>query len=323
MREMFLTHAAEPLTNDMTDNSASPLFSILIPTWNNLEMLKLCVRSIESNSSFPHEILVHVNDDSDGTLDWVREMGIRHTHSSENIGVCWALNRLRSLVSSDYMVFINDDMYMCPGWDKAYLDEIKAVGHNKFFLASTTIQPLPHNLRPIGVPVADYGRSVGDFDEDRLLGDVKNMNVPDTMGAVWPPNIVHRDMWDLVGGYSIEYTPGLGSDPDFSAKLWMAGVRYFKTMGTSLCYHFMSASVNRVKKNVGHLQFLRKWGITPRVFLRDFLNVDTAWDGALGGSGAKAGFDKELARCGAKKVLTVLQDSGASKLWDPPFGQIE
>ncbi len=87
------------------------------------------------------------------------------------------------------------------------------------------------------------------------------MNVPDTKGAVWPPNIVHRDMWDLVGGYSIEYTPGLGSDPDFSAKLWMAGVRYFKTLGSSMCYHFMSASVNRVRKNVGHLQFLRKWDI--------------------------------------------------------------
>ncbi|WP_303341335.1 glycosyltransferase family 2 protein, partial [uncultured Duncaniella sp.] len=77
----------------MIENTTSPLFSILIPTWNNLEILKLCVRSIENNSSFSHEILVHINDGSDGTLDWVKEKGIRHTHSAGNIGVCWALNR--------------------------------------------------------------------------------------------------------------------------------------------------------------------------------------------------------------------------------------
>ncbi len=28
------------------------LFSILIPSWNNLEMLKLCIKSIQKNSSF-------------------------------------------------------------------------------------------------------------------------------------------------------------------------------------------------------------------------------------------------------------------------------
>ena len=32
------------------------------------------------------------------------------------------------------------------------------------------------------------------------------------MGATIPPNIVHRDIWDLVGGYSIEYSPGMYSD---------------------------------------------------------------------------------------------------------------
>ena len=309
--------------NDMIENTTSPLFSILIPTWNNLEMLKLCVRSIESNSSFSHEILVHINDGSDGTLDWVKEKGIRHTHSADNIGVCWALNRLRSLVSTDYIVFFNDDMYACPGWDKAFYDEIKALGHKDFFLASTTIQPLAHNLRSIGVPVADYGRTVGEFDESSLLRDIRDMNVPDTKGAVWPPNIVHRDMWDLVGGYSIEYTPGLGSDPDFSAKLWMAGVRYFKTLGSSMCYHFMSASVNRVRKNVGHLQFLRKWDITPRVFLRDFLEVDAVWKGYPSDDAVPSGLHKELIRCDAKRLLTVMQDSRSPKLWDNEFRQNE
>ena len=76
-------------------------YSIFIPTWNNLEMLKLCIKSIEQNSAAKHEILIHVNDGSDGTLEWVTEKGYKHTHSKENIGVCWAMNSLRSLMTTD------------------------------------------------------------------------------------------------------------------------------------------------------------------------------------------------------------------------------
>ncbi len=77
------------------------MFSILIPSWNNLGFLKLCIESIEKNSAYKHEILIHVNDGSDGTLEWVRQKGYKHTHSEENIGVCYALNGLRPLATTD------------------------------------------------------------------------------------------------------------------------------------------------------------------------------------------------------------------------------
>ena len=41
------------------------IFSILIPTWNNLPFLKICVDSIRKNSTYRHQIIVHVNDGSD------------------------------------------------------------------------------------------------------------------------------------------------------------------------------------------------------------------------------------------------------------------
>jgi len=50
----------------------SSFFSILIPSWNNLELLRLCVESVKIISAFSHQIIVHVNDGSDGTLEWVR-----------------------------------------------------------------------------------------------------------------------------------------------------------------------------------------------------------------------------------------------------------
>ena len=42
------------------------MFSIIIPTFNNLEYLKLCLHSIKKNSLYDHEIIIHVNDDGYG-----------------------------------------------------------------------------------------------------------------------------------------------------------------------------------------------------------------------------------------------------------------
>ena len=168
-------------------------------------------------------------------------------------------NMMRSKVTTDYIFYLNDDMYMLPGWDTALTNEINALPDNKFFLSGTMIQP--HNKLDVGI-LCNYGDSIETFDEERLLKEYDKHQINDWKGATWPPNLVHRDIWDLVGGYSIEYTPGMYSDPDLTAKLWMAGVRYFKGLSKCRAYHFETRSTNRIKKNAGNLQFLMKWGIS-------------------------------------------------------------
>ena len=93
-----------------------------------------------------------------------------------------------------------------------------------------------------------------------------NYKINDWMGATIPPNIVHRDIWDLVGGYSIEYSPGMYSDPDFTAKLYMCGVRFMKGLQASRIYHFETKSTTRIRKNCGQMQFLFKMG-------HDFIHI--------------------------------------------------
>ncbi|MCM1349226.1 MAG: glycosyltransferase [Firmicutes bacterium] len=297
-------------------DSQKPLFSVFIPTWNNLEFLKLCVESIEKNSAYPHEILIHVNDGSDGTLEWVRAKGFKHTHSTENIGVCWAMNRLRTLMTTDYVMYINDDMYMLPGWDSELYAEVGKMDHKLWYLGSTMIQPRAHFRYVNSIKVADFGRTPATFNEQALLESYASLAPADWQGAVLPPTLVHRNTWDLVGGYSIEYTPGMASDPDFNAKLWMAGVRTFKGLGKSLCYHFMSVSVNRIRKNEGPIQFLRKWGLTVRAFQKEILHTDAPWDSPRGIN--RKSLATELTRSRAKALLTALRSTHAPTLWSNP-----
>lgn len=244
-------------------------FSILIPSWNNLDYLQVCVNSILKNSHFEHQIIIIVNEGVDGTLEWVEnKKDIDYIHAKENIGICYALNICRSIIGTDYVLYANDDMYFLPNWDKALMDEIEKIGHNQFMLSATMIEPSGNN--PC-VVIRDYGTDIDSFRENDLLKDQETLFRNDWSGSTWPPNVMHLDCWDMVGGMSIEYSPGMYSDPDLSRKLWEIGVRIFIGKGNSLVYHFGCKSTKRIKKNKGQKNFVLKWGISAKTFMEEYL----------------------------------------------------
>jgi glycosyltransferase involved in cell wall biosynthesis len=250
-------------------NNPKSRFSILIPSWNNLDYLQLCVNSILKNSYFEHQIIVVVNEGTDGTLDWIEsQKDIDYINSEKNIGICYALNICRSLIATDYVVYANDDMYFLPNWDKVLMDEIQKIGHNQFMLSATMIEPSGNN--PCTV-ISDYGTDINSFREQDLLKNQEALFRDDWNGSTWPPNVIHLDNWDLVGGMSIEYSPGMYSDPDLSRKLWEIGVRIFIGKGNSLVYHFGCKSTKRIKKNKGQKNFVLKWGISAKTFMEKYL----------------------------------------------------
>jgi glycosyltransferase involved in cell wall biosynthesis len=253
-------------------------FSVLIPTWNNIEYLKICIYSILKNSHFELQIIVIVNEGSDGTADWIEsQMGIDYIHSKHNIGICYGLNVVRSLIKSEYIVYVNDDMYVLPDWDLELYKEIEHIGNKNFMLSGTMIEP-----RETGNPcviVKDFGQTFQDFKEELLLKEYKSLFINDWNGSTLPPSVVHIEMWDLVGGMSIEFNPGIYSDSDFSRKLFEAGVRFFKGKGNSLVYHFGSKSIHKVKHNKGRKTFLLKWGITSRIYTEKYLKKGKIFSG--------------------------------------------
>lgn len=255
------------------------VFSVMIPSWNNLPYLQLCINSIRKHSAFQHEIIVHINEGRDGTLEWVKSQpDISYSYSTGNVGVCYALNSCRTLATTDYLLYINDDMYVCPDWDRPLLNEIRQIGHKYFFLSSTAIEINAQSSCSIE---KNFGTSIDSFQEADLLQSFAAIPFHDWQGATWPPNVVHKDIWDQAGGYSIEFSPGMYSDPDFSMKLWQLGVRLFKGLQQSRVYHFGSVSVKRVKRNKGYYTFISKWGMTSGTLSKYYLRRGERFDGPL------------------------------------------
>ena len=251
------------------------MFSLIIPTYNNLKYLKSCLESIKKNSKFNHEVIVYVNSSLDGTLEFVKSNSVKYLYNKTNVGLCKAVNEGVKISKFDYIIYAHDDMYFCPGWDIEFYNEIKKINVKDFFLSGTMIQPFKSFIH------LDCGKQIENFDETKLLKEYKKIHFNDFQGSTWAPSLIPKNTWNKVGGFSEEYGPGLGSDPDFNMKLWKIGVRLFKGLGNCRVYHFSSVSLRKKISNKGSKTFLLKWGISIKFFRKHYLKSDTKFDGFL------------------------------------------
>ena len=258
------------------------MFSIIIPTFNNLDYLKLCIKSIRQNSKYTHQIIPHVNIGSDKTSEFLTNENIDYTFTDYNSGICEGMNTASKKSKFEYILYSHDDFYFCPGWDIALKKEIEKIGHNRFYLSGIMM-----NNGPIK---CDFGNDLNSFDEKKFLNEYKNYNHYDFQGSTWAPHLIHKEIWDRVGGFSEEFYPGTGSDPDLNMKLWKYGVRIFKGINNCKVYHFGSIVTRKYKDHPniktesgskGGKIFLLKWGITINFFKKFYLRSDTKYSGEL------------------------------------------
>jgi len=252
------------------------MFSVIVPTYNNLEYLKLCLKSLKENSTYLHEIIIHINEGVDGTLDYIKEKKIKFSYSKINKGVCVAFNQAAMKTTKKFIVLAHDDMYFCPKWDEVFFNELnKHPGNKDFFLSGTMVQPFKSYI------YLDCGKTINEFNEKKLLKELPKIVYKNFQGTHWQPSLIPKTTWDKVGGFSEEFSPGLGSDPDFNKKLWDIGVRLFKGLGDCRVYHFSSISLRKKTWNNGSKIFLLKWGITIKFFKKYYLRTSEPFSGEL------------------------------------------
>jgi GT2 family glycosyltransferase len=246
------------------------MFSILIPSYNNLEYLKTCIDSLKKNSKYTHQIIVHINEGTDGSLEYVKKKNLEYTFSNENIGMPKALNKSSELAKFDYILISHDDFYYCPGWDVELVNNVNFIGHNNFYLSSTMVGA--------GQVDFDAGQTVDNFDETKLLDNLEKIKTIDFQGTTKCPGLIHKEVWKRVGGWSEEFSPTGGDDTDFAMKLWKINIRIFKGLGKSLAYHFGSITTRKKDKSLftylgsrGNKIFLKKWGYSINFFENFFL----------------------------------------------------
>ena len=289
------------------------MFSIILPTYNNLEYLKITLESIFKNSKYKHDIIVHVNEGTDGSLNYIKNKKLNFTYSPKNLGLCTGVNTAARKAKTNYILYSHDDMYFCPGWDVCLEKEVKKLNTDKFYISASMIEKNSGHIQ------FDAGDNFSNFDEDKLLKNFENISYFDFQGSHWAPHLIHKKTWNEIGGFSEEFNPGMGSDPDLNMKLWQYGVRIFKGLSGFKVYHFGSISLRKKKNfsvNNGTKTFLKKWKITPTFFTKHYLRggifsdnkiICKSYDGPINEPIKNFSYLKDLIKCKIKLLISYIQ----------------
>ncbi len=109
--------------------------SVVIPNYNGMEFIEICLASLLTQVE-PEQIIVVDNGSSDGSCEFMRSSypRVRFIELEENYGFSQAVNEGIQAASSPYVILLNNDTKVCPGFVGALVEALEA--DEKAFSAS-------------------------------------------------------------------------------------------------------------------------------------------------------------------------------------------
>lgn len=240
--------------------------------------MKMAIPSIRKNESQRNDIIVYVDEDNDGTSDWLAMY-------AESYGVKWIVNpnlgqKLtgigkaydKCVEASETEVFMigHADMYYCKNFDKNALEHLQ----KGTVVALTRIEPPlhPNNGEKI---LMDFGMFPEDINEDKLseyveehLGDDKVTN------GIFAPWMMYKSDHQAIGGHDVRMH-SCREDSDIFNRMLLAGYKFVQPWN-AFVYHLAGRGAGSFgqadteedrqrheqwKKNMNNStrEFIRKW----------------------------------------------------------------
>jgi GT2 family glycosyltransferase len=240
--------------------------SIIIPTYNRLDLLQSCIASIRQYTEIPYEIIVVDNASMDGTAEWCIREKIIFISLPRNVGFPIACNKGLRFSSGDILVLLNNDTIVTANWlsnMSAALESSSDIG---------IVGPITNYAS--GSQQVDYSfENIAEF--QRIAAKV---NVSDSTKWKRVERIVgiclvfHRGFMEQIGLLDERFSPGHYEDDDFCLRARLHGFSLLVCHDT-LIYHEGSASFKLegiqeqqrlVERN--YRMFMDKWNLDPRSF---------------------------------------------------------
>jgi GT2 family glycosyltransferase/tetratricopeptide (TPR) repeat protein len=226
------------------------LVSIVIVTHNCLRYTNLCLDSLRRCTDVPHEIIVVDNGSSDGTPDDLAAMpDVKLIKNETNRGYPAAANQGIQASRGDYVVLLNNDVIVGPGW-LARLSGVFA-SHPEVGITG----PISNRVSgPQQIAIGDM--LVSDIDRWALevarVNDRKCEITPRLVGFCM---MINRQVIERIGVLDERFGLGNFEDDDFCRRARAAG---FQCAIARDCfvYHFGSASFR--ESGVDYQSLLRK-----------------------------------------------------------------
>ena len=214
------------------DSAYSRLISIIIPSKDNPEMLARCVRSIESHTTVPHEIIIVDNGSNENNRERIRDLvdavnedgRCLYIYKRMEFNMPAFYNLGAEYANGEMLLFLHDDIVVQKtGWlshlsEKAKLPYVGAVGMKLLYPSSNIIQHAGVTSVESGIVYKlQYCRNEESYYFDFNKG-VRNMLA--MSGACI---MVREELFREVGGFDEENFPSYGGDIDFCWRIFERG----------------------------------------------------------------------------------------------------
>lgn len=243
-REQTWEHRAIAFEAVADDASDEPTVSVVVVAYNQWPLTRRCLESLEAcTDGVPTEIIVVDNASSDETAErlceWAEIAPDRRTAvlNSTNLGFAAGVNAGIARTRGDYLVILNNDTVVSPGWARGLRRHLKrdpGLG---------LVCPVTNNIGN-EAQVALQGAT-----PDELFASARRYTL-DHSGQILPLRVaaffcvmIPRAVWDRIGPMDERFFPGFFEDDDYCMRLHAAGLRVGCAEDVFV-HHELSASFN-------------------------------------------------------------------------------
>ena len=246
-----------------------------IPSKSNLRYLKTCIPSIRENASRnDHEIIIFVDSDEDGTVEWLEQVKdkfnlkyfVNPNLGKSLFGIGKAYDFCIEHSTTDIFMIFHADMMLGKDADINAFKHLKP----KTVVCSTRVEPPIHPNAGEKI-LLDFGMWPEEFKKDEFnkyvdskLGDTK------TTEGIFAPWMMYKEEFLALGGHDLRMH-SCREDSDLFNRMHLDGFNFIQPWN-SLVYHLTGRGAGsfdgdperhkqwKEDMNKSTLEFIRKWG---------------------------------------------------------------
>ena len=261
-----------------------------ISTFNNLNYLKLVIKSVRTYSHFKNApFIIYSENSTDGTNDWLKENYLKYDLKvcmENNIvpkGIGGGMNFCAERVKTEWIMFLHADFFVSKDWDINALKATEKYGDKPIWVSSYRIQPniFHEESRPgtLVVNSNEFGEFYNDFEEDYFIEfaeQFSTLNDVEVRKGEGVSGLIRKRDWDAVGGNDPLFAPASYEDMDLFVRMQLLDYIFLLT-SKSVVWHFGSRGSHRLEENEGktserqsnseranYVKWIKKWGQPPK-----------------------------------------------------------
>lgn len=240
-------HRAEQLIGVIEDpEQQGPRISVVVVTYNNLELTKACLSSLDEHTNYNNfEIIVVDNASADGSPDYLREWASKGGNrrlilNEDNLGFAAGNNVGLAIADGDYLVLLNNDTYVTPGWLSTlyrHLERDPTLG---------IIGPVTNNIgneAKIQIHYSNMDEMLQASSQYTRanIGKTHKLHTAAFFCVMFP-----RDVYEAVGPLDEAFGRGFFEDDDYCRRIQQLG-RSVACAEDVFIHHHLSASFNKLR----------------------------------------------------------------------------